>query len=553
VQSSAAMKFIPCKARGLSIQALLLLSGSALAASCEPLPRIEGDEPSVQLEDPSQVERVSQALVVNTYNDDSIPGIHVQVKECTTDGAAKNLQSGVGCTLDSGYALVGGGAWAKYSGNGALLWESRPLFDMRTWQASSKDHGYADPHQLTVYAVGLRLDGLNAAVLRNKLSIQALTGSSAAHPSTTVTGVSGMLGGGARANWTGAGQLLTNTWPATDTSWTASSKDHMYSSPGTTTAYAIKLPTAIIEEFGGALDRQQKSSPGVYASSGVALESASVDAGWALAGYGATTDFNAGTDGRLLFKVGPQGTSARAVEVRSKDHGSASGGWTRARWTQVRKTPDSHGMCQQGGKLNPNMDTCVAAVCQVDPFCCNNWWDQYCVAETTSVCGRSCVEHTCQAPSFQPSYWTNRTLDNCYNYATNKATGTVANPGKASGDACNPYGDPTCGNLQKLTERAIADGLVPTTKNGVCPGGQSKVALWVWPNEGFHWVRQDANGTWSHKNGSQVPSDRDFSNQPILDPELADFDNAQSHYTQFGGYFCTCSSATEGAGHAVIE
>ena len=55
--------------------------------------------------------------------------------------------------------------------------------------------------------------------------------------------------------------------------------------------------------------------------------------------------------------------------------------------------PCTHGVCEQGKKLNAGCDQCVKAVCALDAYCCNVAWDAICVAEATSEC------NACQNPS----------------------------------------------------------------------------------------------------------------------------------------------------------
>lgn len=49
-----------------------------------------------------------------------------------------------------------------------------------------------------------------------------------------------------------------------------------------------------------------------------------------------------------------------------------------------------HDPCQAGSRLKKTCDPCVEDICDVDPFCCVTQWDALCVAEVTSVCGKSC-------------------------------------------------------------------------------------------------------------------------------------------------------------------
>ena len=54
--------------------------------------------------------------------------------------------------------------------------------------------------------------------------------------------------------------------------------------------------------------------------------------------------------------------------------------------------PDcAHSRCDGGGMLDPNCDTCVAAVCAADSYCCDTAWDSLCVEEVRTICGN----HTC--------------------------------------------------------------------------------------------------------------------------------------------------------------
>jgi len=56
----------------------------------------------------------------------------------------------------------------------------------------------------------------------------------------------------------------------------------------------------------------------------------------------------------------------------------------------------SHTLCSPGGPLiagcdNPPVNpSCTAAICGVDPFCCNIAWDGACASEVASVCGKNC-------------------------------------------------------------------------------------------------------------------------------------------------------------------
>ncbi len=67
----------------------------------------------------------------------------------------------------------------------------------------------------------------------------------------------------------------------------------------------------------------------------------------------------------------------------------------------------------------------------------------------------------------------------------------------------------------------------------VCPSGMYKVALVMAGAGDYHWYRQDANGMWSHKNGSSPATDLDYSSNEISDPWIAD----RGRFVNFLGYY----------------
>ncbi len=493
------------------------------------------------------------ALVTTTYEDHSASPVHVQVKSCRSD-TLQEFQM-VECMVDSGYALVGGGAYADGAGPGALLFLSGPSDDGRTWRGGSRDHLAYDAHQLTTYAIGLRLDGVSAAVLRSQL--QGFTNLEpsvpVAWPSASVPAHALGMHGGAEVVTSGAGQFLT-----TVNIGAMASKDHFVSSPGQIRVFANWLngtfgSGTIFEGF-GALEAQYPSGGTTTVSSGIGTSTGTVSAGWALAAYGGASTFTSGP-GRMLFRVGLM-NDARNVIVESKDHLGYSAGTTTASWTQVRKVPGSHGLCNPGGPLASSMDPCVANICAADSYCCNNWWDGICVHEVESICGRSCWDHTCSQPSFHPEFWNDGYGTNavqmknyCYNYATNRRTDSYAKPGRASGQEA----DQGHYDVASLTKWLEADGLIPTTLAAGCQNNRSLIAMVLAPIvPDYHFLRRDADGTWSHKNGFTAAKNTDNSDIVITDPEATTSWNNLWPYNVFGGYFCVCSSSTEGEGHSVI-
>ena len=55
----------------------------------------------------------------------------------------------------------------------------------------------------------------------------------------------------------------------------------------------------------------------------------------------------------------------------------------------------THDTCTNGVPLTSGCDPCVEQVCRFDPFCCNNAWDGFCVAQVRTVCkSLKCSEAT---------------------------------------------------------------------------------------------------------------------------------------------------------------
>jgi hypothetical protein len=137
--------------------------------------------------------------------------------------------------------------------------------------------------------------------------------------------------------------------------------------------------------------------------------------------------------------------------------------------------------------------------------------------------------------AFDPSFWNDPahvSLNNCYNFATNRRTDTFAQPGKASG---HMYTSIDCATV---TAAAVSDGaIVPLP----CPPDDQIPRYWIalvikpsWP-EDYHWYRRCTEGFWAHKPGHTQSRYTDNSGQMILDPENCD----RGPYTIFCGYLYT--------------
>ena len=130
---------------------------------------------------------------------------------------------------------------------------------------------------------------------------------------------------------------------------------------------------------------------------------------------------------------------------------------------------------------------------------------------------------------------------NCYRYA-------IDDPRKP-GEEHSPFPggtDPgrhiTC---KDIMDGAKKRGAKDPDSAGCCQQGWRKVAAVVQDkshptaDNDYHWYRQEADGTWSHKRGNTAASKVDASGNPITDPEKANRKYPGSDdYDKACGYLC---------------
>ena len=163
-------------------------------------------------------------------------------------------------------------------------------------------------------------------------------------------------------------------------------------------------------------------------------------------------------------------------------------------------------------------------------------------------------------PDYDPLHWNNKynikETHNCFAYAFNinddkqikkcndpNCDVPFHQPGMAAGYPKFKSSKPkTCPNMMA---RLIGDNpnLKMATFEEKCPVGTSKIALIVDENEDYHFLRQDSNGMWSHKGGSQPVKNVDAAGRLIYDPALADYNykkdsNGYLNYDIFCSYLC---------------
>jgi hypothetical protein len=174
---------------------------------------------------------------------------------------------------------------------------------------------------------------------------------------------------------------------------------------------------------------------------------------------------------------------------------------------------------------------------------------------------------------YNPDEWNNDhdiiNTHNCYTYFLNKKIGKVASKcnelskkkreGKCKdlkpqpGDFYTIINEGTLRNrnpqytCKDMKEKVLNDNpsIEETTFSRKCPSGSYKGALVVDRNNTYHFYRQNADGTWSHKPGTLKVTDVDASGNKIYFPHLADRNYRKDekktsgvNYNDFCNYLC---------------
>ncbi len=253
--------------------------------------------------------------VLYSYSDTS-GFINIVVWYNKTANMSENPKISV--SVDAGYVLVGGGAFADdQSGNGAFLTKSWPDDGLTTWYAESKSHIVSNPHNLTVYAIGMKMAGVSSDTVRSKMCIVKDSSASLNHPSISKTLPSNylMLGGGAWDDWDytgGYGNLLVSSYPSGTRTWYVEGKDHRRADASVIHIAVIGIQNIIFPN-GVSLDVVALEN-GVYGSGKVQITQKVKDK-YALIGYAGNCTYTGW--GRMIEALYPSGI--RYAKLISKD------------------------------------------------------------------------------------------------------------------------------------------------------------------------------------------------------------------------------------------
>jgi vibriolysin len=264
------------------------------------------------------------ARVVVTRNETFREGkMSAQVVECTE--LTSEVGQHFGCDVDLDFVVVGGGA--SVAGDepnaGALLMESRPFdANLFSWVGTSANHLHTDAHQLSVFAIGLRLDGISADQLWEQLQVRTRQVGRAAHPSTAVDVDSGfsVVGGGASihdgvnsANLP-CRSFLTHSFPQGN-GWSGAGKDHLRECPALLDVTVIGIRRSMPNTF-GQLEVIRRSNSFPFNVGGKKTVHVDLPGGFVPTGLGGEARWGEGK-GRLLVEIASVGRGAR---VTDKDH-----------------------------------------------------------------------------------------------------------------------------------------------------------------------------------------------------------------------------------------
>ncbi|GAA2721898.1 MULTISPECIES: hypothetical protein [Streptomyces] len=216
---------------------------------------------------------------------------------------------------DGDMIAIGGGATATDANPGALLTASYPTGDLWGWTVSSKDHLQTHWHQLTSYVIGLKIAGMSRDQLARAVLVTPADSGAEPWPMADARIWSNdhvLVGGGFRVDWHGAGNLATASFPSSDSTWQARSKDHGQSDPSSIRSYAIALPRYLPVGRVDVARIPVDGGPDAHPQA-----TATLPPGYALTGGGGEVHWSGA--GNLLWRLEPS-RWAPSFTAASKDH-----------------------------------------------------------------------------------------------------------------------------------------------------------------------------------------------------------------------------------------
>jgi hypothetical protein len=180
----------------------------------------------------------------------------------------------------------------------------------------------------------------------------------------------------------------------------------------------------------------------------------------------------------------------------------------------------------------------------------NGWEPEY-IANKLNKLYKYIKTHNCMSYALRGNFMNLYLMKQC---KTNNNCDNVnfEQPGGKSGqrDAMKKEVLRTCNTVKNLVISDLGSkNFLPTTFCKECPAGFSKVALVVDNGTDYHWYRQDSNGMWSHKDGSNPVKNFDAKKQKIFNPKQISRDYGDDlNYKSFCGFFCVNRNDTPNLG-----
>ncbi len=149
--------------------------------------------------------------------------------------------------------------------------------------------------------------------------------------------------------------------------------------------------------------------------------------------------------------------------------------------------------------------------------------------------------HNCY--SYAMSVIDKRNIESCRKNGNSNCRQFFHQPGALNGErfALNAVERRKCDVVEKLIMKDVPQ----VTKSSFyqkCPVNKYKIALVSDDGEDYHFYKQDADGYWSHKDGSNKVKRYDALKQPIFNPQTASRDyrwqGSDLNYESFCGFYC---------------
>jgi hypothetical protein len=150
-------------------------------------------------------------------------------------------------------------------------------------------------------------------------------------------------------------------------------------------------------------------------------------------------------------------------------------------------------------------------------------------------------------PAWDPQKWKQNTkYNNCYAYAIDDHNGSITerNSKPIPGKSLETY---ICSDIITGLYKENPE-IYSTQFECRCQKGYKKIFAAVSDepvDNDFHFWRQDSDGLWSHKPGSNLPSRYDAKGLLITNPENSNRTFSNRNYVYSCGYFCVPLKSTD--------